>query len=172
MSQNTASFQPDSFMASKRSSYLWWSLFVAIYYSLGSNSELEEDSINSLQILYVWVCIWFYLVQLEVILNRTWSGSQKFWCQNPWKLAAPTMFIPKAAPKPKQKKVHKMVLTVLSHGWKRQNVTTEQMKFSSEEAHKRASFLYIHHIHHYGTIYLQSPLQFHPSEAWHQLQRH
>ena len=61
------------------------------------------------------------------------------------------MFIPKAAPKPKQKKVHKMVLTVLSHGWNWQNVTTEQMKFSSTEAHKSTSFLDIHHIDHYGT---------------------
>ena len=56
--------------------------------------------------------------QLEFSLFGNHSGSQKFWCQKPWKSSAPTMFIPKAAPNPKQKKVHKTNLTFLSQGWR------------------------------------------------------
>ena len=45
--------QSGSLMASRRSSYLCLSLFVAFYYSLASYSELEEDSISSSQFSYV-----------------------------------------------------------------------------------------------------------------------
>ena len=65
------------------------------------------------------VRIWRVLnqgVQLEFSLFGNHSGSQKFWCQKPWKSSAPTTFIPKAAPKPMQKKVHKTSLTILSQG--------------------------------------------------------